>query len=218
MKLRSLIIAVFTGSALVAAGMNEYPSENEARPWKLVEETGKITLYERWVEVNEDLEVRERKGIFTVNCPAEEAIKFICNADMAPSWMKGVSESYVIETLSETAWYTYTLYHIPWPFDNRDLVTQYRVVKDGKGSTFIYLDSKEGVMPENEKVERLKTFHACWEVEEISPASTRITFTARTDEGPAFPRWIQDPIVKKAFISNLENLKELLNTQLVLAN
>ena len=78
------------------------------------------------------------------------------------------------------------------------------------------MDSEEGIIPEKEGVQRIKTFHGSWELDQINDQQTRVIFVARTDEGPAFPRWIQDPVVRKAFMSNLRKLQQILNEQLVL--
>jgi hypothetical protein len=196
--------------------MNAYPPTEKKIVWKMVEETGEITLYERWVKVNEDLEVRERKGIFTVDCPAETAVQFISNADLASTWMKGVTDSYVISKTSDSDWYAYTFYNIPWPFDNRDLVSRYTVTSDeSSGSTVIWMQSVDGILAEKDDVQRIVNFYGSWEITRLGANKAKVVFTARTDTPPAYPRWIQDPVVKKAFIGNLEKLRELLNTQLV---
>jgi len=212
-----VILIALSGSSLLAAGSETCREDGSTTNWKIVEQSEGITLYERWVTVNEDLEVRERKGVFTVHATVEQAVDLICNAELAPSWMSGVSDSYVIRQESETDWYAYTFYSIPWPFDDRDLVSHNTLMRDdSRGSAIIYMQSEEGIIQEEEDVQRLRNYTASWEVTPVGDNLTRITFLARSDEPPAFPRWIMDPIVKNAFIQNLENLKSMLDAQLTL--
>lgn len=212
-----VILIAMSGSSLMAAGTEACPPEGGSAAWKIVEQSEGITLYERWVKVSHDLEVRERKGIFTVHATVDQAVDLICDAGLASTWMKGVSDSYIIRGDSGSDWYAYTFYSIPWPFDDRDLVSHNTVKRDDPGgSVIIYMQSEEGIMPEVDDVQRLRNYTARWEVTPVGPNLTRITFLARSDEPPAFPRWIMDPIVKNAFLENLENLKSLLDAQLTL--
>ncbi len=190
------------------------PPTEKKIDWKMIEETGNVTIYERWVQVEEDLVVRERKGVFIVGCPSEEVARIITDAKMATTWMKGVTDSYVISRNSESEWYAYTFYQIPWPFNDRDLVTRYRVTEVRDEGMIIRMESAEGIIEKKEDVERIEKFYGSWEITRLGPDRSRVTFIARTDTPPEYPRWLQDPIVKKAFIGNLEKLRELLNGQI----
>jgi hypothetical protein len=179
--------------------------------WKTVSNSNGILVSERWVEDNNHT-FRERKGEMLLQCSAAEVVRLISDVSSTSKWMKGVSECSLIKRGSATEWYTYTLYSIPYPFDDRDLVSHFRVNNSGNRYT-INIESAARMVPVKDGISRLVSYNATWEITDLGHSGTKVAFTAMSDTPPMFPRWIQDPILLKVFSGNLSNLKELLTVK-----
>lgn len=176
--------------------------------WEAVSNSDGVQTYVRWIENKEGIKTRERQGEMVIECPAEDAISIIANAKSTEHWMKNVKESFEIKRVNSFEWYTYTLFNIPWPFENRDLVSGNTIKTNfKKDSTIINIISREKYIPSRSGIKRLTDYTASWGIISITNEKVKITFTAITNTPPMFPRWIQDPVLEHIFHNNLVNLK-----------
>lgn len=182
-----------------------------ADSWDLIDAGSGISMYERWVYVNEDLTVKERKGEFSVPGTLSSVVKTISDVSLTRHWMEHVTESYLVKRLSDNIWYTYTYFTLPWPFANRDLVAMWMLgySRDKKTAT-IEIRSRETLVPEKEGINRLENYSATWTICDKGHNNIGISFSAISYTAPEFPRMIQDPLLRKTFMQNMINLKYLL--------
>ena len=176
--------------------------------WETTKNSEGVQTYVRWIEIAEGIRTRERKGEMVIDCTVEDATSIITNARSTEHWMKNVKESFDIKRMNSFEWYTYTLFNIPWPFENRDLVSS-NIIKTNieKDSANINIISREDYIPSKSGIKRLTDYTANWGIVRISEEKVRVTFTAITNTPPMFPRWIQDPVLEHIFHNNLVNLK-----------
>ena len=176
--------------------------------WETTKNSEGVQTYVRWIEIAEGIRTRERKGEMVIDCTVEDATSIITNARSTEHWMKNVKESFDIKRINSFEWYTYTLFNIPWPFENRDLVSS-NIIKTNieKDSANINIISREDYIPSKSGIKRLTDYTANWGIVRISEEKVRVTFTAITNTPPMFPRWIQDPVLEHIFHNNLVNLK-----------
>lgn len=180
--------------------------------WINVESKSGIQVYERWVSVNKDLVVKERKGIMQVNENLQEAINTLRDPAKTRLWMEHVSDAYLVKQISDNTWYSYTCFSIPWPFESRDMVSLSTLAynKNGRAAT-IEICSKGDALPLKPRTNRLNSFKASWEIVELSKGRLSVSFTAISLAPPEYPRFIQDPIIRGTFYRNLLNLKGILD-------
>jgi hypothetical protein len=193
----------------------ETASENikntSADQWEVVKNSDGVITYVRWLHNSDGTKTRERKGDMQVGCSLKKTIDVLTDPAETKKWMSGVSENYLLSKTNPSEWYTYTLYHIPWPFNNRDLVSAFSMNTNPVNKTVIIkIDSKADHIPAKPGIERLKDYNAIWTITETSPQKVRIVFSARSNTPPMFPRYIQDPVIEKMFHNNLVRLRKLL--------
>jgi hypothetical protein len=176
--------------------------------WEPVRSSEGVQTYFRWIETKTGIKTRERKGEMIIGCTVGDATDILTDTRLSANWMTNIKESFEIKRLNPYEWYTYTLFHIPWPFENRDMVS-YLTMKTNpeNGNTSISIISKEEFIPCKSRITRLTDYIANWSIVRIDSYRIRITFTAVSGSPPAFPRWIQDPIIENMFHNNLINLK-----------
>lgn len=184
--------------------------------WEEVRNTNGVKTYVRWIQHGQGNKTRERKGEIQVSCALGKTVEILTDASSALIWMSGVTENYLLSRPGPTEWYTYTLYSIPWPFNNRDLVSMFEIQNDpGNKSVLIRINSRADYVPLKPGIERLMNYQATWTITETAPQKVQIVFCAISDTPPLFPRYIQDPVIEKMFHNNLVRLKELLTEKAV---
>nr|WP_321452003.1 hypothetical protein [uncultured Carboxylicivirga sp.] len=168
-----------------------------------------IYLFERWIDINDQLKVRERKGEFYSSCLLADAEFFLNDYKNSKQWMKGISKIEVINRQNEEI--IYFVISLPWPFKNRDFTARYSCERINDKKSIIRLRNLKAMLPESNKYVHIKDYRASWLVEQVSPTMCKITFCTFSSEPPLFPQWIQEPVLKKLFFKNLERLQNCLN-------
>lgn len=180
--------------------------------WELDRNSGGVKTYTRWITLNGSSKVRERMGEMVLNCSVNSVVKILCDSKAIGNWMSGIKENYCLKQVSGSEWYAYTLFDIPWPFEKRDLISNYKVnnMNDGNNTT-ILISSKDDYLPEKSNIKRLKDYKASWTIVKITDIKVIVSFKAMANTPPMFPRFIQDPVLAQMFHNNLVNLKKLLD-------
>jgi hypothetical protein len=198
----------------VTTAWNEADDDHpESSEWELDRNSDGVKTYTRWIELDGSQKVRERKGEIEINCTVNEVMKLICDCRNNEKWMSGIKENYNLKQVSISEWFTYTLFDIPWPFENRDLISNYRVntSDEGKRAT-ILISSREDYLPEKPAIKRLTNYSANWTITRITDSKVFVSFSAIANTPPMFPRFIQDPVLIQMFHNNLVKLRKLLDT------
>lgn len=192
-----------------AKGFPEYSDcQGNSAAWKIVEVESDIRMYERWVTLEDGLSVRERKGEFEIQADVVHLAEYIMDVSKWDHWMNQVESARVIGGKTSGRFYAYTCFSVPQPFSQRDLVTKVTFTTGSDQKTCIIdMTSVEGVLPEYKGFTRVHAYQARWTLVPLGGNKVRVSFTALSGEPPAFPRWIQDPIIKRMFLNNLINLK-----------
>lgn len=179
--------------------------------WELIDSESGISMFERWVYVNEDLSVKERKGEFSVPGTVSSVVGTISNVALSRQWMENVTEASLVKRLSDKIWYTYTYFSLPWPFANRDLVAMWMLgYSDDKKTATIEIRSRETMIAEKSGIKRLGNYKATWVIRDKGSNTIGVSFSAVSFNGPEFPRIVQDPVLRNTFMQNMINLKQLL--------
>ncbi len=177
--------------------------------WICVKEDKDIALYEKWVKVNDSLNVRERRSVFVVDCNLEEVMIFLKDYTTIDTWMKVVKQARLVSEDDDNL--IYLIIGLPWPFAKRDLVARYSVLKVGNSSCVVQVQSER--LKETEKMIRINNYRATWTLTRFYSNKTKVEFNVFSNEPPIFPRWMQDLVIKKVFFNNLIRLKCLLNNE-----
>jgi hypothetical protein len=184
--------------------LNPDPKEE----WKLCSETDKIFIYERMVKINNDHYTRERKGELRVNCNFDKVVKIMSSYESLNNWMNGVKENSLVKRSGSTSWITYNVFSLPWPFDNRDMVSEYQL-NSLKAGIYIQININcvNNLVKPKKGLSRIESYKATWHIKRVNEHSVWISFSALSDTPPVVPRFIQDPIVENTFIKNLVSLR-----------
>jgi hypothetical protein len=212
--MRSLILSA--GILLAAPISSRETADDDIRnpssdQWSEVRNNNGVTTYVRWLHYSDGTKTRERKGDLQADCSLKKTLEVLTDPSETKKWMSGVSENYLLSKSNPSEWYTYTLYSIPWPFNNRDLVSAFTLkTNSGNKTVIININSRADHVPSKPGIERLQDYNATWTITETAAQKVHIEFSAMSNTPPMFPRYIQDPIIEKMFHNNLVRLRELL--------
>ena len=171
--------------------------------WTTERKSDKVELQYRWVLAGDTLKTREVRAIFTVNAPHTIIIDNIRDPGRARQWNEGVKE-FKIYPKSETEWFAYSLYKIPYPFTPQDLVTHYSV-ETGTDQTIIKINAEPCFVAKKAGVERQQNYDGRWVLGRTTDGKTRVEFYSVSYSKPVFPRFIQDPVIQRLLVNSFEN-------------
>ncbi|HJX70996.1 MAG TPA: hypothetical protein VJ346_03560 [Bacteroidales bacterium] len=210
MKFQFLFLALFL-SGIPGTENIRFSSDDKKESigeWEVVQDSEGVQTSVRWIETGKGIKTRERKGEMFINCSVDDVTGILTDAKSSACWMRNVEESFDLERVNQSEWYTYTVFNIPWPFENRDLVSYMTMKTNSENrNTNISIVSMEDYIPCKSRITRLTDYMANWSIVRINYSRIRITFTAISGSPPTVPRWIQDPVVENIFHGNLINLK-----------
>lgn len=184
---------------------------NTCGQWEELTNEHGVKTYIRWLCKNDVKLVRERKGEFSADCTVDKAVSILTDASATKKWMAGVSENYKISQISPSVWSTYTLFDVPWPFNERVLISVYELkqINQSKFVT-ISINSEDSMINKKPDVEYLTNYSSKWTIKELTSGKVYINFSAVSNNPPMFPKYIQDPVIERIFHNNLVRLKKLL--------
>jgi hypothetical protein len=155
--------------------------------------------------------VKERKAEMVINGDMSSVLGILSDPSQTKLWMENVSDSYLIKKESDKIWSSYTYFSLPWPFENRDLVSVSSLKSYDSGTAIIEMTSIEGILPVNENATRLTNYRATWKIADLGNGQVYISFSAMTATPPQYPRFVIDPVVRGAFLRNLIKLRLILS-------
>ena len=204
----SFLFPPLVDSADVGKGISLDSTPKSA--WMHVKCHNGVDLYERLMKINE-LPVRQRRGELVVTCDFDVVSKFLTTPENMKLWMKGVKKANCLKTECRNKWNIYTVYRLPWPFNNKEMTSTFEFKQYGTEKCVIYIKSIDSSMNVDSHKKCIKNFRGNWLITKIDDRTTKIVFTVVCATPPIFPRWIQDPIIKSIFFKNMIRMKKQLS-------
>jgi hypothetical protein len=177
--------------------------------WKLARNDSGIKIFTRWINVDNSFKVRQLKGEMVIDHPVVYVSNYIKDDEIASQWLNRTLEHKKIQSIGQNEWMTYTLFNLPWPFDNQDLVAKNTIHKSGE-NIVIQVDGMPDFIPEKQGINRIENFEGLWRLTRVGNDKTRVEYTIVTKVKPIAPRWITDPIINHNFWTTLDNLQNML--------
>ncbi len=199
--LTSKITAMASAQGQVVLNQQKVVSE-----WKCVDKKQEWALFERWILVNNQMRLRERKGEIIVHCDYYLAINYLSEIERLRDWMHSVVSVQKLHSSSEGESLRHIVFRLPFPFNNRDVVASVQTSVVDNTQSYIQINSKSNAT-EYPKMKRINAFTAKWNIQKLEDGKVKISFVTFSTEPPLFPDWIQNPVIEREFKKNLLRLK-----------
>jgi len=217
---KTVLISVISMLLLSGTAGKYNPSERSysnkvyspsSESWKKVKYSDNIYIFERWIEVDQKRKVRQLRASMTVKATAHEILSVIRDDRKASKWQCGVKSFYHLKKVNKETWYSYTLYSIPWPLNNQDVVTKYQVVNSSNSLTIkIKMTGVPDYIPEKKGVSRISHYSGNWVLTPLNNGSCKVDYYVYSKQKTNFPKWIVDGIVRKSLWKTFDNLREMI--------
>lgn len=188
---------------------SEFVRENG---WELQKDEDGIQIFSRTLPGSK---LKQRKGTAIINSDINGVVALIKDAEAGPLWIDRMIDFKSLKIVSEKEWYTYSELEIPWPFENRDLITQNVISQDPKTRTVtITLTSFPKFIPVKEGKVRMGESEGSWTIEPLGKEQVKITYLMWSEAGKfTFPQAFITPIVVNSIHSTIKNMKKLLESE-----
>ena len=178
----------------------------QAQSWKFVKEKDGIKIYTR-VESNSSW--KSFKGEVTFQATMDKVCSMLGNNKNNDWWDKAITDVKVLGYKENKFIQYYMVYNLPWPFTNRDIVTETKVTTDTVSGARIYnarpLPNK---VPEKSNLVRIKEYKQTWTVQPVDKGFVHITFEGSINPGGNIPPWLYNMVITETPLKMLHSLRE----------
>lgn len=207
MKLFSFLLLTVLAHGLMA--QNEVLEIHD--DWRLKKDKDGIRVYTRWIEASEVRKARQMKVEMSVVASIDDFLEILKDDGNAKKWVYRARELYNFDFKDDNNWYTYTELSIPWPFQNKDLITKNTVVRfPDEQKVRVDLDGVMDYLPEKKSLSRIPHFEGGWTFTQVGPEEVEVEYCVFTKSEPVLPRWITDPIVEQGAWDTLDKMRAMI--------
>mgnify|MGYP005823361925 CR=1 FL=1 len=175
--------------------------------WEKETEKDGIKAYSR---IKEGKDYYEFRTVFTTKSTIYKAKKLITDIDNLKTWLPSTLDSKLLEKVSDTEFYGYTVTDTPWPASNRDLVFKMTVKRHSSKSYTITLKGDPDYYPAQSDKVRVLEYIAVWKIDLKGENLIEIDYTASFNPGSTYPNWlIKNSMVDARMETSLNFRKQL---------
>ena len=175
--------------------------------WQLALNRDGVKVYERKIAGTSLIEVKART---TLNFAIQDLLAVILDYKRFKEWQPYLKRFERLITHSDYQFINYFEMNLPWPVNNRDLVTKTNITVDQKGK-WVHIFMREvshKSRPRRPGIVRIPLNRGKWSFKPVSGGKrVYVEFTFRTDPGGSIPHWLVNWVAKYRIASGFKNLK-----------
>jgi len=177
-----------------------------AQSWDYVKEKNGIRIYTRTPE-NSSFKCFKGETIFHTSM--QKLGLYIGNVRNFNWWDKNIRELKVIDPGSEKHVRYYFVYHVAWPLWDRDICVDVFISIDTiSGEKVVYAKPLPDVIPERQKMVRIKNYWQKWTLRPISDNSVHAVLEGFVDPGGSVPAWLYNMVIVETPLSVMGGIKQ----------
>jgi hypothetical protein len=176
-------------------GFKEFP-EPSAEGWQLIDDSDGCRSYKRTLG---DSGVVAFRGERRLPAPIARVTQVLLDGERKKEWIDQATEAHTIERETITERWEYVKMHVPWPFQDREIIYHGMMIPDAKKHR-LFISLKSGPhpkWPERSSVVRAKVLRSTyWLIPAENGTQTDMIMEAQVDPGGAIPKWIVNMVQK----------------------
>lgn len=193
---------IFVCLALLSA--NPIIAQNE---WVKAKEKDGIVIYTRETAGSP---VKEFKAYLTVQSTLGALVKLVLDADDAAEWHFNVKSCKKVKQYSLQHVEVHTVVAVPWPFDNRDHINEYKASQADNGVVTIKITNKPKAIPPQDGVIRMNTAEGQWVLTPKGAGKVEILYQYKGDPEGGIPSWVVNMFLLDGPMTALKNLQNMI--------
>ncbi|QZT37198.1 hypothetical protein K5X82_18530 [Halosquirtibacter xylanolyticus] len=193
--------------------LDDFITKAKCSKWSIVKKDKNkgVNISTRWLYFGDTIKTREMALYFRVNAGIKDVISNLRSTSALKTWNLGIRELNLIDK-SDSTWITHTVYDIPYPFSQQDLVTKSTIIEH-VSNTIINVNAVPYIIKQTDNIQRQQSYHGRWILQTNSNGMTEVHFSAISFTETNIPRFIRDPIVQNKLLKSFIKLKELSTTK-----
>ncbi len=177
--------------------------------WKTIKKDDGITIKSRWLAFEDTLKTREISLNFIVKSDLDKILLNLKQPDKIISWNHTVKQAKLLEQY-QNIWITHTLYDIPYPLSQQDLVVKNILIRADHHAVILMSALPDYIRPLMH-VKRQRFYYGKWELNSIRGGQTEVKLSILSFSKSSIPRFIRDPIIQNSLFNSFVNLKKMLS-------
>lgn len=152
-------------------------------------------------------------GQVILNSDYLEAVSYFLDADRYKDWVYSCIKSEFFKVTNQRDFLAYLQIKLPWPFQNRDLVSSVKFFKSSKNSRIIShlkFVSSEAKKPAD--FVRVENWESIWLLEPIKPNEFRLSISMWSEPGGNLPAGVANLVLARIELWTMQNLVEKLTS------
>ena len=177
-----------------------------AQKWDFVKEQEGIKLYTR---KDENSSLKSFKGVMDVTTTMDKVCNLLGNVKNHSWWDENLREIKVL-TYEENKYFQYYLiYHVPWPFTDRDLCVEANVNTDPlTHRRTITATPLSNVIPEKPDLIRIKKYWQKWTIQPMENGVIHLTLEGFVDPAGNVPSWLYNMVIVETPLKVMRRVKK----------
>lgn len=199
-RLSALIFFISASSMSLAQNYN----------WTLAKEDKKLGIQVFTSEVSGS-NLDAFKGEMVVKDELWRLLALLNDTKKAPLWIENCKSMRLIEQKSEKQAMFYTVNRVPWPLQNRDLVSLVSTSIDQ--STHIVtlnITNIDGVLAKKDKLIRIPMLKGFWRFIPEKEGRIKVIYQIHADPGGDIPSWLANAVAVDSPFNTLKNMLKML--------
>ncbi len=177
--------------------------------WSFEKEEDNIKIYTKEIK---NSSFKAFKGITVVKSNLHQLLAIFADANNYTNWFHDCINAHSIEKTGDKTGYTYMEVELPWPLENRDIITKFVVNQNIKTKTvLINLTAAGKKLKKKDGLVRVYSLNGFWEFKPLNSGKIEITYQLHFEPRGTIPAWLANSSVIDAPYNTLKNMKLQLN-------
>ena len=193
--------------ALITAPAWSNP-QDAVESWELKRDDEGIQIYTSNVS---NSKFKAVKAVMQIPTNLHALTALVQDAESCPDWADLCKEAKVIETVSDTEMYVYTLNDLPWPVSDRDAIAHVIWEQQAEdASVVMHATVAPDKLPKTKGKVRLQYGYTSWKFTPLENGEIAVESFAHVDPGGATPAWLTNRLLTESPFVTLKAMRKLI--------
>ena len=177
-----------------------------AQSWTFAKEQDGIRIFTR---KENGSSLKSFKGIMDVKSTMEKVCNLLGNVKNHDWWDENLKEIKILVYEKDKYFQYYLVYHVPWPFTDRDLCVEAHVTNDPlTGQRVIAATPLSNLVPEKPGLIRIQKYWQKWTIQPMEKGVIHLTLEGFVDPAGNVPSWLYNMVIVETPLKVMRRVKK----------
>jgi len=197
-QINFIIVFIFLG----------FTPDLSAQSWNCVKEEDGIKLFTRKEASNT---IKSYKGVMDVHSTMDKVRDLLGNVKNNDWWDKDLRQIKILVFEKDKYFQYYLVYHVPWPFTDRDLCLESKMTTDSLTGEIVILNTPlANIIPEKHGLIRIKKYMQKWTAQPLKNGIIHLTLEGYLDPAGDIPDWVYNMMINESSIKVMRRVQKIL--------